>query len=97
VIEPEDFSEHLDSSGADQDHSAIDLYERIVVRKEDFWEVVYQSFMSRDLNRAQVRAFISKVLSDARGRYRDVVSLLGMPTSSYQRFMDFLRHNDLKP
>jgi DNA-binding NtrC family response regulator len=97
VIQPEDFSEHLDSSGADQDHSAIDLYERIVVRKEDFWEVVYQSFMSRDLNRAQVRAFISKVLSDARGRYRDVVSLLGMPASSYQRFMDFLRHNDLKP
>ena len=97
TIQPEDFREHLDSSGANQADSAEDLYQRIVARREDFWKVVHDAFMGRDLNRAQVRAFIAKGLADAKGSYRDLIALLGLPQSSYQRFMDFLRHNRLKP
>jgi DNA-binding NtrC family response regulator len=97
VIQPDDFREQLDYGGANRNDSAEDLYQRIVSRREDFWKVVHDAFMSRDLNRAQVRAFIAKGLSDAKGSYRDLIALLGIPPTGYQRFMDFLRHNRLKP
>jgi DNA-binding NtrC family response regulator len=97
VIQPDDFREQLDYGGANRADSAEDLYQRIVTRHEDFWKVVHDAFLSRDLNRAQVRAFIAKGLADAKGSYRDLVGLLGLAPSSYQKFMDFLRHNRLKP
>jgi DNA-binding NtrC family response regulator len=97
VIRPEDFRETLDTSGVSQADSAEDLYQRIVSRREDFWKVIHDAFMARDLNRAQVRAFVAKGLADAKGSYRDMIALLGLDQSSYQRFMDFLRHNRLKP
>jgi len=97
TIQPEDFNEQLDSGGASQADSADDLYQRIVTRHEDFWKVAYEPFMARDLNRAQVRALIAKGLSDAKGSYRDLMTVLGLPPSEYQRFMDFLRHQRLKP
>ncbi len=97
TIQPDDFREQLDPSGADRTDSAEDLYQRIVSRREDFWQVVHDPFLARDLNRAQVRAFIAKGLVDAKGRYRDLIALLGLPPSRYQKFMDFLRHNRLKP
>ncbi len=97
LIQPEDFEEHLDLSGASQLDSAEDLYQRIVTRREDFWRVVHDAFMARDLNRAQVRALIAKGLADSKGSYRAMMALLGLPPSDYQRFMDFLRHNRLKP
>jgi hypothetical protein len=64
---------------------------------EDFWKVVHQPFLDRDLNRTQVRAFIKKGLVDAKGSYRALLDLIHVPASHYQKFMDFLRHNDLKP
>ena len=97
VIQPEDFRDQLDSSGANRTDSAEDLYQRIVSRHEDFWKVVHDAFLARDLNRAQVRAFIVKGLADSKGSYRDLIALLGLEASTYQKFMDFLRHNRLKP
>ena len=97
VIEPGDFAEQLDSHGASQADSAEDLYERIMSRREDFWKVVHDAFIARDLNRSQVRAFIAKGLADAKGSYRELVALLGLPRASYHKFMDFLRHHRLKP
>jgi DNA-binding NtrC family response regulator len=67
------------------------------VSRGSFWNTVHRAFMNRDLNRSQVRAFISRGLEATRGSYRDLVELLGLPAADYQRFMDFLRHQDLKP
>ncbi len=97
VIEPEHFDEHLDPGSASQADSADDLYERIVARHEDFWTVVHDAFLARDLNRAQVRALIAKGLAEAKGSYRELMGILGLPAPAYQRFMDFLRHHRLKP
>ena len=97
TIQPGDFRDQLDPSGANQADSAEDLYQRIVSRHEDFWKVVHDAFIARDLNRSQVRALIAKGLADAKGSYRELVALLGLPASSYQKFMDFLRHHRLKP
>ena len=54
-------------------------------------------FMNRDLNRSQVKAVIKSGLTAAGGNYRKVLELFRLPASDYQRFMDFLRHHDLKP
>jgi DNA-binding NtrC family response regulator len=72
------------------------LYHRLVRRGESFWEIVYEPFMDRHLNRSQVKSVIRKGLDEARN-YRSVIELFGMPATDYQRFMDFLRHHDLKP
>jgi len=97
TIQPEDFADQMDASGANQEDSSDDLFQKIVVRREDFWKIVHRPFMARDLNRAQVRALVAKGLADAKGSYRDLVTLLGVPRSDYQKFMDFLRQNRLKP
>jgi DNA-binding NtrC family response regulator len=97
TIQPEHFAEQMDTGGASQEESSEDLFQRIIVRREDFWKVVHHAFMARDLNRAQVRALIVKGLAEAKGSYRDLVALLGLPPSAYQKFMDFLRQNRLKP
>ena len=62
-----------------------------------FWRTVHQAFMNRDLNRAQVRALVARGLEATHGSYRGLLELLELPASDYQRFMDFLRHHDLKP
>jgi two-component system NtrC family response regulator len=96
LIEPQDFSSLLDrAEGADE--AGPSLYDRVVRLGEDFWKIVYESFMNRDLNRDQVRGFVKKGLAAAGGNYRRFLELLRLPATDYQRFMDFLRHHDLKP
>ena len=96
VIEPADFASQIEESG--DAVSAVDnLYHRLIQEKLDFWDVVYKPFMDRELNRQQVKSIISRGLISSNGSYRDMLTLLNMPTSDYQRVMDFLRHHQLKP
>ena len=91
----EDFEAQLDLSAAAPSDSAEDLLERMP--QETFWQVVYEPFMKRDLNRGQVRAVIKKGLVKCGGRYDRLVESFSLPKDDYQRFMDFLRHHQLKP
>ena len=74
-----------------------ELYARITSHGDNFWESVYERFMDRDLNRGQVRALIKKGLSESAGNYRRLLLAFRLPATDYQRFMDFLRHHNLKP
>jgi hypothetical protein len=73
------------------------LFEKITRGGEDFWTSAYQPFMDRDLNRAQVRELIRRGLAQAEHNYRNLLELFHLRPSDYQRFMDFLRHHNLKP
>jgi transcriptional regulator with GAF, ATPase, and Fis domain len=73
------------------------LFGRLTRGGEDFWTAVYQPFMDRDLNRVQVKEVIKKALIHAEHNYRTVLELFRLPAADYQRFMDFLRHHELKP
>ena len=97
TIEPSDFASQLEASAAMPGTEGPGLYERIVNDGAEFWGTVYESFMNRDLNRAQVKAVIKSGLTAAGGNYRRVLELFRLPATDYQRFMDFLRHHDLKP
>jgi DNA-binding NtrC family response regulator len=74
-----------------------ELFERITRHGDSFWQSIYERFMDRDLNRSQVRALVKKGLNESDNNYRRLLVVFRMPASDYQRFMDFLRHHNLKP
>jgi hypothetical protein len=74
-----------------------ELFERITRHGDSFWQSIYERFMDRDLNRSQVRALVKKGLAESDNNYRRLLVVFRMPASDYQRFMDFLRHHNLKP
>lgn len=113
LIEPEDFAAHLEtedaammpalsaaapsSAQAADTHAQSELFDDVIARDSDFWSTVYSRFMNRDLNRREMKTFVRAGLHAAHGNYRRLIGLLRLPDSDYQRFMDFLRHHDLKP
>jgi hypothetical protein len=44
-----------------------------------------------------VKAVVRKGLETTSGNYRRLLELFNLPAGDYQRFMDFLRHHNLKP
>ncbi len=97
LIQPDDFISLLQSGEGPCESADEDLYRRIAVGGGNFWDVVYEPFMSRELNRAQVRSLVRRGLVKTQGSYRDMVAEFNLPDSDYQRFMDFLRHHRLSP
>jgi hypothetical protein len=53
--------------------------------------------MERNLNRRQVREVVRRGLLEGKGSYRALLDVFHLENDDYQRFMDFLRHHQLKP
>ncbi|HKG95648.1 MAG TPA: sigma 54-interacting transcriptional regulator [Gemmatimonadaceae bacterium] len=64
---------------------------------ESFWEVVHRPFMDREMSRVEARAVVTRGLDRTRGSYKKLLDLFGVPQDDYLKFMDFLRHQKLKP
>ena len=47
-------------------------------------------FLARDITRHDLRELVRRCLRETRGRYKDVLTLFGMPSGDYRRFMNFL-------
>ncbi len=97
LIEPQHFIAHLSERSAEIDDPARNLYSKITADGGNFWDVVHAPFLDRTLNRSQVKALVRQGLTDAGGSYRQLLDILRLPPSDYQKLMDFLRHHDLKP
>jgi transcriptional regulator with GAF, ATPase, and Fis domain len=99
LIEPHDIVSHLVGLDGRSGEERVEdvLYRRIVVDGESFWHAVYTPFMERTLNRNQVRAVIQRGLLEGGGSYRALLDVFHLASDDYQRFMDFLRHHQLKP
>jgi DNA-binding NtrC family response regulator len=95
-IEPKDFVGHLEQEArASEDH--LDRRFRLLRRGGGFWKLVQRPFLARDLNRSEVRQLIGRGLSETNGSYRSLLELWQIDPSNYHKFMDFLRHHELKP
>jgi transcriptional regulator with PAS, ATPase and Fis domain len=70
---------------------ADELYDRMVVQGESFWSAVHPLFTARDMTRDDLRAIISRGLTQTRGSYRLVLQLFNMPPEDYKPFLNFLR------
>lgn len=62
-----------------------------------FWELVYEPFMDRELNRCEVRAVVEEGLRRSNWSYKRALQVFGVEQDDYLKFMDFLRHHRLKP
>jgi transcriptional regulator with GAF, ATPase, and Fis domain len=67
------------------------LYARIRSGDQNFWDVVYEPFMERELTRRDVREIVRRGLEDARGHYTGVAKLFRLPPTDYKKFLNFLR------
>jgi transcriptional regulator with PAS, ATPase and Fis domain len=70
---------------------ADELYDRMTLGGESFWSAVHPLFMARDMTREDLRAIITRGLSQTRGSYRLVLQLFNMPPEDYKAFLSFLR------
>jgi len=70
---------------------ADELYDKMVVNGESFWSAVHPLFNARDMTRDDMRAIISRGLTQTRGSYRLVLQLFNMPPEDYKSFLNFLR------
>lgn len=73
------------------------LYARMVVDGEDFWSVIREPFLDREISRYDVRPVIARGLRECRWCYKELLELFNVGSSGYTKFMDFLRHHRLKP
>jgi transcriptional regulator with PAS, ATPase and Fis domain len=62
---------------------------------ENFWQVIKEPFLNRDLNRHQVKAIIAEALAQTDGNYKDTLRLFNIAESEYGTFMKFLYRNYL--
>jgi two-component system NtrC family response regulator len=70
---------------------ADDLFDRMVVAGDSFWDAVHGLFMARDLTRADLKALVRRGLAQTGGNYKILVDLFNMPSGDYRRFLSFLR------
>ncbi|MCP5050821.1 MAG: sigma-54-dependent Fis family transcriptional regulator [bacterium] len=68
-----------------------------VTNGEDFWEVVKKPFLTREIKRSEVRAFISRGLAETGGKYKELLNIFNLSNTDYHRFMRFLHEQDLIP
>lgn len=104
VIEPTDFIDALEDESRNAQWQRLvrgdesdELYDRLVVDGESFWDAVYQPYLDRELCRDTVRRLIDHGLTETRGSYKMLLALFGIAPEKYLKFMDFLRHHHLKP
>ncbi len=75
----------------------IDALWRRIEEGGNFWEVVKKPFLSRDLNRAQVKEFLRRGLVKAGGKWKRLCEIINLPPEEYHKFMTFLHDYKLKP
>jgi hypothetical protein len=73
---------------------ADDLYDAMVKQGASFWDHVYPMFLARDITRQDVRELVRRGLRESRGRYKALLTLFGMSSGDYRRFMNFLAAHD---
>jgi hypothetical protein len=69
-------------------------FDRMVLRRESFWQVVHEPFMNHDMTRADVRDLIVLGLQHSRGYYRTLAEKFGITPQEYKRFLSFLHRYD---
>jgi hypothetical protein len=109
IIEPVLFEERLEGAQTAEAQSTSpvgpapaqsaenDRISRMTRGDGSFWDLVYEPFMDRELNRREVQAIIAEGLRRSNWNYKRSLRVFGIEPADYLKFMDFLRHHRLKP
>ena len=74
----------------------IDITWKELESGKDFWQVVKEPFMNRNLNRDEVKMIIGRALRKANGSYINAMEYLNLNRSEYKKFMKFIHNNQLQ-
>jgi len=82
----------------EEEESPAKLFKEMVIKGRNFWEVVHEPFIRRDLNRRQVKDVISLGLKKTGGSYKNLLFLFNMGSGKkeYKKFIDIIRHFKLR-
>jgi len=72
---------------------AEELYDRMK-QGDNFWHVVYEPFMARNISRPIVREVVRMGLEEAKGNYKVVALIFRLDPPDYKRMLNFLRKYD---
>jgi transcriptional regulator with GAF, ATPase, and Fis domain len=107
LIEPRDFLEQLETASRSEQlrhvpvildgTGGVGAFERMLEQGATFWDAVREPYLARELSRQEARLVVERGLAKTRGSYKGLVALFNMQTAEYLKFMDFLRHQRLKP
>ena len=80
------------SAGAKEPRRRSDvMFEQLVERREDFWTVVYEPLMNRDITRDDVRTLVAHEVDLTGGGVAPLVALFNIEPKDARRFTSFLR------
>jgi DNA-binding NtrC family response regulator len=74
-------------------NTRIDILWNDLASGKDFWEVVKEPFLDRELNRREVTGVIAGALKKAGGSYIEAMAYLNLQRSEYKKFMKFIHNN----
>jgi len=81
------------------DSGAIDiarsLYKKIVEDGEDFWDVVQQPYLHREISKVALRRLIEQAYEESGRSYKGVARLFGIE-QDHKKLLNFLRYHDLR-
>jgi transcriptional regulator with GAF, ATPase, and Fis domain len=67
------------------------LFEQMVIGRENFWKVVGEPFLARDLTRDDLRTIVRRGLELTNGSYKALLPEFNMAQDDYKKFLGFLR------
>jgi len=100
IIRAEDIALRLSDEklprGQYRNEALVKLLYQLVSGSGDFWELIRDPFLNRDLSRRDVRWIVAEGLAACGGSYTELVEYFGMKQSEYKRFLAFLTNHDCK-
>jgi len=73
------------------------IFFKLINRQADFWEIVYQPYQQKDLNREQVKKIIEMGVNEyGKNDLRDVSRKLGISTEEWRKFYLFINRTIYK-
>ena len=74
------------------------LYQELVDGSRSYWEVIHRPYISRELNKEQVRQIIARGLAESGGSIMKLAKLfhVGNTYAYYKKFWDVIKNHSLK-
>jgi len=84
------------SAHAIDNDQIAEIMDELASGRANFWQVVWEPFLRRDLSRGDVRRIISLGLEYCGGSYRKLIDFFGIPQNEYKKFLASLSAHDCK-
>ncbi|MEW6367214.1 MAG: sigma 54-interacting transcriptional regulator [Acidobacteriota bacterium] len=87
--------------GCDQRESGpadvLDTHRRRIGQGESFWDTAWRAFMERELNRAELKAFLGKYYAESDQNLKRMCETLNIANEDYPRFVSALHRYGIHP